>query len=160
MATSIMRKGYQRLTPRRVKELLKELEKTGNLTAAAAAVNIHKGTLYTAMKKDPALKDAVELSRHKAAHAIEKELRRRGIEGYEEKIFHGGEQVGSQTRYSDRLLELLAKGNIPKYGKLEENLGVNINIGADSIKNKLASMLGVEVKQEQEPIEGEFKELD
>jgi len=43
MATSVMRKGYQRLTPRRVKELLKELEKTGNLTAAAAAVNIHKG---------------------------------------------------------------------------------------------------------------------
>jgi hypothetical protein len=157
--TTGLRKKYQSLTHRRMKELLKEIEKTGNLVASCAAVNIDRSTLYQAMKRKPELKDAVELARHKAAYAIEKELRRRGIEGYEEKVFHGGEQIGTQTRYSDRLLELLAKGNIAKYGKLEENLGVHINIGADSVKNKLASMLGVEVKQP-ETVEGEFRELD
>jgi hypothetical protein len=149
-----------KLTPKRTREFLKELEKTGNLQASAAHVDVSPGAIYTAARKDRRLKDAIELARHKASHAIETELRRRGIEGYEEKVFFQGEQIGTQTRYSDRLLELLAKGNMEKYGKTSE-MGVNINIGAENIKTKLASLLGVEIKKEEEEvIEGEFRELD
>jgi hypothetical protein len=148
-----------KLTPKRTRDFLKELEKTGNLQSAAAHVDITPSAIYTAARKDQRFKDSIELARHKASHAIETELRRRGIEGYEEKVFFQGEQIGTQTRYSDRLLELLAKGNMEKYGKTSE-FGVNINIGSENIKSKLAGLLGVEIKKEEEIIEGEFRELD
>jgi hypothetical protein len=158
---SLVRKKAQMLDPPRVKKFLKELERTGNLAASASRVNVTKAAIYAAMKRDEFFKEAVEMARARAAHDIENELRRRGIEGYEEEVFHNGEMVGTKRKYSDRLLELLAKGNIEKYGKLEQNLGVNINLGSDSIKDKLANMLGVQVeKNEDDVIEGEFRHLD
>jgi hypothetical protein len=154
--SSLIRKKNVQLTPVRVKEFLKQLEKTGNLLASAAAIDVKPGTIYAAIKRDKRFGDAVELARHKAAHAIESELRRRGIEGYEEKVFHNGEEVGTKTRYSDRLLEMLAKGNMPeKYGNVDQAPGITINLG-DSVKSKLANMLGVEIKKDEDIIEGEF----
>jgi hypothetical protein len=156
---SVLTRAGSKLTPKRVRDFLKELEKTGNLRASAAHIGVVPSAVYAAAQKDQRFRDAIELARHKASHAIETELRRRGIEGYEEKVFFQGEQVGTQKRYSDRLLELLAKGNMEKYGKTSE-IGVNVNIGAENIKTKLASLLGVEIKKEEEVIEGDFRELN
>ena len=158
---SVRMKQYVRLTPGKVKTLLRELEKTGNLTAAAAKIDVTPQAIYKKMQTDKLLADAIEVARNKSARDIESELRRRGIEGVEEDVWHNGEVVGTKVRYSDRLLELLAKGNIPKYGKLEERFGVQVNIGGDSVKTKLASMLGVEVKtNEEDVIEGQYTHLD
>ena len=158
---SVRMKQYVRLTPGKVKTLLRELEKTGNLTAAAAKIDVTPQAIYKKMQTDKLLADAIEVARNKSARDIESELRRRGIEGVEEDVWHNGEVVGTKVRYSDRLLELLAKGNIPKYGKLEERFGVQVNIGGDSVKNKLASMLGVQVKpNDEDVIEGQYTHLD
>jgi len=43
----------------------------------------------------------------------EAELHRRGVIGFEEPVFHKGEEVGSITRYSDKCLELGLKANDP-----------------------------------------------
>ena len=42
--------------------------------------------------------------------AIDEEARRRAVDGWDEPVFRGGEQVGVIRRYSDRLLERLLKG--------------------------------------------------
>lgn len=160
MPRSLVKKPRVELTPQRVKKFLREMEKTGNLKASSAYIGVVPQTIYKAMDRDPHFKDAVEAARNKASRDIENELRRRAIDGVEEDIFHQGVVVGTKKTYSDRLLELLAKGNIDKYGKLQDNFGVQVNIGADSIKNKLAGMLNIEIeKEEKEVIEGDYKDL-
>lgn len=152
---SLIRKKHGTLSPVKIKKFLKELERTGNFKASCAAIDVVPATVYVAMRRDKQFADAVTIAREKVGYDIELELRRRAIEGVEEQIFHQGEPIGVRMKYSDRLLELLAKGNIEKYGKLENNFGIEINVNQDSMKNKLAGMLGIKVKQKDD-IEGEF----
>ena len=51
-------------------------------------------------------------------------IRRRGLHGYEEPVFQGGKMVGKIRRYSDRLLEILAKAHRPKF---RENQRVEVS---------------------------------
>lgn len=47
---------------------------------------------------------------------IRAEIRRRAIDGVEEPVYHLGAIVGHVTKYSDRMLELMAKAQVPEYG--------------------------------------------
>jgi len=44
---------------------------------------------------------------------LEQEVRRRAVEGIEEAVYSGGEQVGTVRRFSDRLLALLMRARKP-----------------------------------------------
>jgi len=44
----------------------------------------------------------------------EKEAVRRAVDGFENPVFHNGVEVGTKREYSDRLLEVLLKGNRAK----------------------------------------------
>jgi len=50
------------------------------------------------------------------------EATRRGRDGYEEKVFFKNEEIGTQTRYSDRCLELLLQANIGSFKKKADAL--------------------------------------
>ena len=56
--------------------------------------------------------------------AVEAEIRRRGVEGWDEPVFQGGKRVGVIRRYSDRMLEILAKAHRPKF---RENTRVEVS---------------------------------
>jgi hypothetical protein len=156
MPNILPRKKYGALSPAKIKKFLDDLEKTGNFKASCAAIGVVPATIYTAMRRDKKFAEAVTVARDKVAYDIELELRRRAIEGVEEQIYHQGEPIGVRMKYYDRLLELLAKGNIEKYGKLENNFGIEINVNQESMKNKLAGMLGITVNKKDDVIEGDF----
>lgn len=143
MKTGLQRKPYQRLNAAKKRQFLRELEKSGNIKATAAMLNVTVPTIYNAISKDELFAAAIEIAKEKSNHTIETELRRRAIEGVTEDVYFKGDVVGQKTTYSDRLLELLAKGNIDKYGSLEKNNGIEININTDSVKTKLIDALGI-----------------
>ena len=45
---------------------------------------------------------------------MEREARRRGLEGWDEPVFYQGAQLATVRKYSDRMLELLLRGHRPE----------------------------------------------
>jgi len=57
---------------------------------------------------------------------IEGEMFRRGYRGVEEPVYQGGKRVGTVRKYSDRLLEMLAKARMPhRFRERHEVSGVD-----------------------------------
>jgi len=145
---------HGRFGPQQKKKFLRLLAKHGNLKQCAAMVGVSSQAVYKAMNKDEKLKEAVDIARDKAAVVIESEIKRRAIDGVEKDVYFQGEVVGTEIVYSDKMLELLARANIPEYGNVASNLGshsqpqVNINILNGETKTKLADLLGVTIDQE------------
>ena len=106
-------------------KFLAEMRKTGNVTHSAAAAGVERSTVYRERDADPDFAeqwgDAVE----QAADNLEMEARRRAVEGVEKPIFYKGERCdgGEVREYSDRLLELLLKGNRPAKYKDSQPVG-------------------------------------
>ena len=70
-------------------------------------------THYDWLHTDSAYAAAFEQAKAMACDRIEQEIHRRGVEGWDEPVYHGGQQVGVVRRYSDTLLIFLAKGMMP-----------------------------------------------
>lgn len=101
------------------KELfIEELARTGNVTAAARTAGWKYPTVAEMYRKeDPDFDLAWSDAQKQANDALVAEARRRAMEGVQEPVFFKGEIVGSITKYSDKLLEVLLKGEMPeKFG--------------------------------------------
>lgn len=106
----------------RQKEIfLEELARTGNITAAARTAGWRYPTIAEEHRKDdPQFALAWIDAQRQANDALVAEARRRAVEGVQEPVFFKGEIVGSITKHSDKLLELLMKGEMPeKYGSAQ-----------------------------------------
>lgn len=57
---------------------------------------------------------------------LEAEAHRRAFSGTEEGVWYKGELVGTETKYSDRLMEVLLRGERPE--KFRDNVKVNAEI--------------------------------
>jgi hypothetical protein len=87
------------------------------LTAALLA-GFGRDAAYTWREADADFAAAWAAAYAEGSDAIEEEARRRAMDGWDEPVFQGGEQVGVVRRYSDRLLERLLKGRKPElYGE-------------------------------------------
>lgn len=144
-------KGRVKKTVDNALRYLDVLAETGNHSAAARAIDITPSTA-TAWRKDDGFviklegeeyafgalcEDAMDIF----ADAVEAETVRRAVQGYEEPIVYKGqimseidEETGkckpiTITKFSDRLLEVLLKGQKPKYAGEAQ---VNINAGEGS----------------------------
>lgn len=112
-----------RLTPKRKELFLAELAEHGIVARAARAAS--PGSLRGALRtfRDHRLRDAEfaaawDEAMAQARAAVESELHRRAVEGWEEPIFGGRHKeriVGTVRRYSDRLMELRVKALMPEY---------------------------------------------
>lgn len=93
----------------------------GNIGRAASMSNITRQTHYRWLRDDARYAAAYENDvRPQAVSALEDEANRRAM-GYEEPIWFQGQKVGTITKYSDRLMELLLKANNPdKYRERTE----------------------------------------
>ena len=120
-------KHQRRVTAERKAAFIVELRKHGIATAAARAASPHASPKYgclasfkEARRRDPQFCTQWDEAVEEAAARIEGELHRRAVEGWDEPVFQKGEMVGTIKRYSDRLLEILAKGVRPdKYGRTD-----------------------------------------
>ena len=93
--------------------LLASYSQCGNLSHAAVTAGCDRRTHYDWLHTDSAYAAAFEQAKAMACDRIEQEIHRRGVEGWEEPVYHGGQQVGVVRRYSDTLLIFLAKGMMP-----------------------------------------------
>jgi len=93
---------------------LAHLAETGILSDAAAAAGVDRSNVWRRRQEDAEFAQAVEQALDMAADKLEAEARRRALEGVEEPVYQGGQQVGTRTVYSDSLLALLLKGRRKK----------------------------------------------
>lgn len=100
-------------------------EQVGTVLHAAAMAGIDRTTHYRWLEDEEYAKAFAE-AEDKAVEALEKEARRRAIEGTEEPVFHNGKIVGGIRKYSDTLLIFLLKGARPQ--KYRERVDINLDI--------------------------------
>jgi hypothetical protein len=93
---------------------LAHLAETGILSDAAAAAGVDRSNVWRRRQEDAEFAQAVEQALDMAADKLEAEARRRALDGVEEPVYQGGQQVGTRTVYSDSLLALLLKGRRKK----------------------------------------------
>jgi hypothetical protein len=118
----------------------------GSITIAAKAADINRCTHFDWMKETEYRK-AFKAAQDEACELLEKEARRRAIEGTRRYKFHKGEPIlDPVTRdpyfeldYSDVLLIVLMKGNMPdKYKDRSEVTNHNIaDLYADPLETKV-----------------------
>ncbi len=101
------------VTPERIEIFLNSLAETGNITVSCKEASISQSSVYLKRTKDVEFAKQMEEARMSASDLLEAEAHRRGVEGIERPIMHGGRQVGVIKEYSDRMLELLLKANNP-----------------------------------------------
>lgn len=107
------------------KELfLESLAQNGNVTQAARVAGWKYPTIAEELRKeDPDFDRAWFDAKRQANDSLVAEARRRAVEGVQEPVFYKGEMIGSVTKYSDKLLETLLKGEMPEKFRDMEKTG-------------------------------------
>jgi hypothetical protein len=107
-----------RLSPKRKalkkRHFIREFARCGNVTQAALAIKLAPQVAYVWRKKDKKFAAEWEDALNQAADLMEKEARRRAVDGVEEPVYQGGVKVGAIQKYSDTLLIFLLKGARPE----------------------------------------------
>ena len=86
---------------------------SASVSHAASAAKCDRTRHYHWLK-NAAYAEAFSVAQATAVEALEKEARRRAIEGTREPIFYRGEEVGDRIKYSDLLLIFLLKAARPE----------------------------------------------
>lgn len=119
------------LSPRQL-ALLAAYRQCAHVTRASQLAGVTRTTHYAWLKENADYRDAFQEAEQEAAVVLEEEAHRRAVLGVLKPVYQGGQLVGYETVYSDRLLELLMIGKNPnKYGK--RNIGFTDRDGRDLI---------------------------
>lgn len=86
----------------------------GTITHAAREVGINPKRHYEWLLSDPEYITRFKEAREQAVESLEREARRRAIEGTEQPVYWQGEQIGTIRKFSDVLLIFLLKGAKPE----------------------------------------------
>jgi AcrR family transcriptional regulator len=115
---------------------LTTLASSGNVSLAASAAKLPRGTLYHWRDRDKGFAAAWLEAIEAATDALEAEARRRAVEGVETTIVHGGRLVRDEAgkpltirRYSDSLLALLLRAHRPEKYRDKSAPGPGANVG-------------------------------
>lgn len=84
----------------------------GIVSQACRAAECSRTQVYEWLK-DRDFKRQMDAAREEACDTLESEAMRRAVQGYEQPVFHKGEQCGVVRKYSDRLLMFLLKNARP-----------------------------------------------
>jgi hypothetical protein len=121
----------------------------GTVTHAAAEAGIHRASHYEWIETDPAYADAFEDAKTAFADLLEREARRRAVDGVEEYVLHHGRflvdpETGKYLKkrtYSDRLMELMLKAKRPDEYKERTSTELSGPGGAPlSVHSRVAGM--------------------
>lgn len=161
-SSRIQKGSYNRKTIDNALRYLDVLADTGNHSAAARAIDVATGTAY-GWRKDDGWKIPLDGEEYTFAalcmqaesmfaDSVEQEVVRRARDGYEEPIVYKGQvmtQINEETgkheivtirKFSDRLLEVLLKGQKPKYaGESQVNIHAGENGGVLVVPDRVDS---------------------
>ena len=89
--------------------------RVGIIRQAAEMAGVNRATVLNWRASDPEFRAAFETADADACDVIRGEIHRRGVDGWDEPVYQGGEFVGTIRRYSDVLLRLLAQSKMPEF---------------------------------------------
>lgn len=103
----------------------------GNVGVACQIAGVDRRTVYRHRKSNAEFNQRWETAIEEACDVLEREAWRRATVGVPEPVYQRGAVVGTVTRYSDRLLEILLRANmprkyLPKYDAPEARITVNV----------------------------------
>ena len=101
-----------------------------SVTHAAEAAQINRREHYRWLP-DPAYAEAFAEAQQIAIESLEREARRRAVEGVEEPVFHNGRVCGTIRRYSDTLLIFLLKAAYPEKYRERVDVNAQVNVTVD-----------------------------
>lgn len=142
--------GVQLTSQEKQKFLQKLAQNLGNVSKAATAAKISRSAAYLYKDKDADFSKAWDDIEAAVADAMEQEMVRRAIKGYQEPVFYKGQMIAKIRKFSDRLLEFGLKGKRPEVyrerfditqnvtGSLDVNLQIAINQIYDDGKDEAA----------------------
>ena len=119
------------LTWERFERICETLSKCGQRYKSCQAHGFSYYTVRDRMAErtkaeDTRWRDLWDLSLDHYRDDLEDEARRRAFEGTEEGVWYKGELVGTERRYSDRLMEVLLRGERP--AKFRDNVKLDAEI--------------------------------
>jgi hypothetical protein len=138
----------RRFTPDVARQFLINYARTGRKAASARAAGISYNVIRDMEVNNDAFADMVEEARHMFVDKIDREVYRRGIEGWLEPVFNvkTGQLIGHKLVHSDKMLEMAAKKHDPEgYGnKVDVNQTVSggvveIPMSSGSMEEDLAA---------------------
>lgn len=91
-----------------------------DVTMAADVAGISPLTASTNWLQDAVFKTCFLEAQERVKERVAGEIYRRAVKGIEQGVWHQGKLVGMETRYSDRLLELLAKRVDPSWSDRQQ----------------------------------------
>jgi len=81
----------------------------GTVLAASKECGVSCETIRLARRDNPDFAQAMEEAWEQFGEMVAAEVKRRAVDGWEEPVFQKGELIGHVRKFSDRLLELMAK---------------------------------------------------
>jgi len=103
------------------------LKTAGNVRDACRAVGLSNTSAYRLRRRDRQFAREWDAALAQSATALEAVAYARAVEGVEEPVFHGGQQIGTKRKRSDALLRLLLQGASPeKYGRAGKQPSVQL----------------------------------
>jgi transposase-like protein len=129
----------RRTTATKKRLFLEAFAQAGTITQAAKSVGINRDCHYSWLSNDPEYGLAFDDAQEQAIERLEAEMLRRGVEGVEEPVFHGGVEVGTIRRYSDTLLIFALKGLRPE--RYRERISIVTEESVDAEIRRLTAEL-------------------
>ena len=118
------------------KEFIRVYSITGSVADGAAYVGVTVETVYNYRNTHPAFMTIMEKHRRRFRLQLEQAAHKRGVEGWLEPVYGKEARIGTVRRFSDRMLELLLKKNVPAFtDKLEvESHGTVANVSLEDLR--------------------------
>lgn len=138
-------------TPALTRELkmvfLRAYARHGIISDGTVAAGITYRTYHRWRKDDEVFNEDCKTAESMANDLMEREARRRAIDGFERPVIYQGEVTETYTDYSDSLLTTLLKGNRPEKYKertqLSGSVGRPMTLDEETKEDVVSSILGM-----------------
>lgn len=134
-----MAKKHKFIADKKKNDFLNALLETGLRNKAAEMAGVTRQTHYNWLKDDSVYAEKYQEVHSMLVDDLEDAAFKRAVIGVEKKVFYNGKEVGTQTEYSDQLLTVLLKANMPEKYKDINKVELSGNVGiADALKAAMA----------------------
>ena len=154
--------GTLEFTQEKKQQFLDAFAINGTVTKSVFPLGLTHSAVYWQLDNDPEFKEAFHKAKAEAEkielEALEAEIKRRGLEGYDHPVIHQGKITASYKKFSDNLLMFRTKRVDPAYRDNQaafqltlnqNNLQLTNDSAAGSIVDQIARLTGSGVNDQQ-----------